>query len=162
MIFLFLFISQQRLFLQQQVSIMPQFRVTVPPGVKGGQVVKLTNLSSNTTKGRTIDDVQVTIPLGLQPGDSFTVQIDDSDKKTQRRKNSKRNLLRSQSTSRMGQSSSGWSDLAMALSIGLLIGLSMLTGFLWGVLSVTEPLHSPHTFLSARQQQQVVSQTVPS
>lgn len=101
------------------------FRVSIPPNVKAGQVIRIR--CPDGTEG------DVKVPKGLKPGDTFVFDfpavkglVPKSKKKTT-------------SSSFLDREIASAHDFVMALAIGVIIGLSIVTGFLLGVLYVTDP-----------------------
>ena len=105
-----------------------QFRVVIPSNVKENQIIRIR--CPDGTEG------DVKVPKGLKSGDSFVFEMPDTE--TERPSEIKgfldREIVNIQ-------------DLMVALVVGLFIGLSIVGGFLLGVLTVTDPnIHSPHGF----------------
>lgn len=96
-----------------------QFRVLIPPQVKAGQLIRIR--CPDGTEG------EVKVPSGLKSGDSFVFEMPETDGGSPRRDKGflDREIVNIQ-------------DFLMALAVGLLIGLSIVAGFLLGVLVVTD------------------------
>lgn len=104
-----------------------QFRVAVPPGAKGGQLVQIQN-----------HNVQVRIPKGLQPGDTFVLELQEGRKPkiVSTASGSDRDLhLDAAPANKL----SSYAELGTALCVGMLIGSSILLGFVLGVLAICPP-----------------------
>ena len=104
-----------------------QFRVVIPSNVKEGQLIRI-----RCPDGKEGD---VRVPKGLTCGDSFVFEMRDGDSNAQRPSEPKgfldREIVNLQ-------------DFVTALAVGLFIGLSIIIGFIVGVLTVTDPsLHAP-------------------
>jgi hypothetical protein len=122
-----------------------QFRALIPQGVQPGQVVRVS-----------VNGVQLNIrvPKHSQPGDSFVFDIAKSELLRQQQQQQKGADVKHTSTlildatpaSASATSSSGlslntfYSKLGVAFGTALLIGLSILFGFMLGILYVTQPL----------------------
>lgn len=97
-----------------------QFRVVVPSHVKSGHVIRIR--CPDGTEG------DVKVPKGLRSGDTFVFEMPDAEttKPNEAKGFLDREIVNIQ-------------DFMMALAVGLLIGLSIVAGFLLGVLTVTDP-----------------------
>lgn len=97
-----------------------QFRVVVPSHVKAGQLIRIR--CPDGTEG------DVKVPKGIKSGDSFVFEMPDAEvtKPSEAKGFLDREIVNIQ-------------DFMMALAVGLLIGLSIVAGFLLGVLTVTDP-----------------------
>lgn len=93
-----------------------QFRVTIPSHIKSGQVIRIR--CPDGTEG------DVKVPTGLRSGDSFVFEMPDNSTTPEIRGFLDREIVNLQ-------------DFVMALGVGLLIGLSIVAGFLLGILHVT-------------------------
>uniref|UniRef100_A0A7S1UNX3 Uncharacterized protein n=1 Tax=Grammatophora oceanica TaxID=210454 RepID=A0A7S1UNX3_9STRA len=138
---------------------MPQFRVVIPDHVQPGQNIRI----------RCPDGSQgdVTVPPGLKSGDYFVFEMPDASSSSSSGDNNGRggNSSTTTTTTTTKRSSTSnnttqiakniskngavWGfldreivslqDFLMALGVGLLIGFSIVCGFLLGVLFVTDP-----------------------
>lgn len=97
------------------------FRVSIPPHVKAGQVIRIR--CPDGTEG------DVKVPKGLKGGDSFIFEMPTPALSSEKKKKS----------SFLDREIASFHDFFMALTVGVVIGLSIVTGFLLGVLYVTEP-----------------------
>jgi hypothetical protein len=106
-----------------------QFRVVIPSNVKEGQTIRI----------RCPDGAEgdVRVPKGLKSGDSFVFEMPDGDS----------NALRpSENKGFLDREIVNLQDFATALAVGLFIGVSIISGFILGVLTVTYPsLHASAT-----------------
>lgn len=99
-----------------------QFRVSIPPHVKSGQSIRIR--CPDGTEG------DVKVPKGLKGGDSFIFEMPKQTTKASSKIQSLQNLL--------DQDISTLNDFAVAVAIGVIIGLSIVTGFVMGILYVTD------------------------
>lgn len=99
-----------------------QFRVVVPSNVKPGQMLRIR--CPDGTEG------DVRVPKGLKPGNSFIFEMPTEEK------TSKPLLSR---PSFFDREIMDKQDFLNALAVGLCIGMSIVLGFLIGVLLVTDP-----------------------
>lgn len=95
-----------------------QFRVAIPEHVKAGQTIRIR--CPDGSEG------DVKVPKGLKGGDTFIFEMP----KTTSIKNSF-----------LDREIATLNDFFMALAVGVVIGMSIVTGFLLGVLYVTDPDH---------------------
>lgn len=105
-----------------------QFRVVIPSNVKENQIIRIR--CPDGTEG------DVKVPKGLKSGDSFVFEMPDaeSERPTEIKGFLDREIVNMQ-------------DFIMALVVGLFIGLSIIGGFLLGVLTVTDQnIHSTKGF----------------
>jgi len=106
-----------------------QFRVVIPSQVKDGQIIRIR--CPDGTEG------DVKIPKGLKSGDSFVFEMPEaeSERPAEIKGFLDREIVNLQ-------------DFMMALAVGLFIGLSIVAGFLLGVLAVTDPFmqHANRSF----------------
>ena len=118
-----------------------QFRVVIPEHVRSGQYIKVhCPADSKGSKGR---EAELRVPKGLKPGDSFVFDISDKDSSITIA--SDVTNLNSQIAASTKQKQSTFldrevlhlRDFLVALGIGLVIGISIVVGFVLGVLSVT-------------------------
>lgn len=126
-----------------------QFKVVIPEGVKSGQ-----NIRIHVPDGS--GEVEMRVPKGLKPGDSFVFDINDKDSKitiandvqklNQQVAASSKAASSSNTTANAAEDGSNnfldrevlhLKDFLVALGIGLLIGISIVVGFVMGVLSAT-------------------------
>ena len=109
-----------------------QFRVSIPAHVKAGQVIRIR--CPDGSEG------DVKVPKGLKGGDSFIFEMPTGNKKKKSVSSSKSS---SNNTKRnatfLDREIASFHDFFMALAVGVVIGLSIVTGFLLGVLYVTDP-----------------------
>ena len=128
-----------------------QFRVVIPEHIRSGQFIKVhCPPDGKGSKGR---EAELRVPKGLKPGDSFVFDISDKDSsiiiandvdllnhqiaaansgassKNNRNKNGGNNFL--------DREVLHLKDFLVALGIGLIIGVSIVVGFILGVLSAT-------------------------
>mmetsp|Transcript_15452 Transcript_15452/g.21522 ORF Transcript_15452/g.21522 Transcript_15452/m.21522 type:complete len:116 (+) Transcript_15452:106-453(+) len=114
-----------------------QFRVVIPPHVSAGQTIRI------RCPDGTVGDVKV--PKGLKPGDSFIFEMPTEALASHKSKQDSSSATTKFSSSRrigkgfLDREIVDVQDFAMALGVGLLIGGSIVFGFLVGVLYVTEP-----------------------
>ena len=94
-----------------------QFRVVVPDNVKPGQLIRIR--CPDGAEG------EVKVPKGLKSGDGFIFEMPPS----------------LPSSGFLDREIVNVQDFCMALGVGLLIGLSIVAGFLLGVLTVTDPAY---------------------
>jgi len=92
-----------------------QFRVSIPPHVKSGQTIRIR--CPDGSEG------EVKVPKGLKGGDSFIFEMP---------KNSTKDITF------LDREIASWNDFFMALMVGVLIGMSIIMGFLVGILYVTD------------------------
>lgn len=95
-----------------------QLRVTVPAGVKGGEVVRVRVSQTNS-------QLSVRIPKGLQPGQSFVVSVPEN--------------TNDEDVEVVPHVKHPYTELGVALCVGVLIGCSIVFGFVLGILYVTDP-----------------------
>jgi|Transcript_10084 hypothetical protein len=95
---------------------MVHFKVTIPPHAKSGQTIRIR--CPDGTEG------DVKLPKGLKGGDSFMFEIP--------KKSSNR-------ISFLDREIASLHDFIVALGLGVLIGLSIVIGFLLGILYITDP-----------------------
>lgn len=100
-----------------------QFRVVIPSHVKEGQTIRI-----RCPDGKEGD---VKVPKGLSSGDSFVFEMIDGDAGNAHRPSEPKGFLDREIVNLQ--------DFATALIVGLFIGLSIIIGFIAGVLSVTDP-----------------------
>jgi len=136
-------------------EIMPHFKVVVPQqGVEPGQTVRV------NAEGAILI---VRVPQNSKPGDSFLFELTEDELKRERerqqqqgKKNDtvsneptkiyeakpakKASNLATTTSNTEGSSSSAFREFATAMVLGMLVGASIVVGFLLGVLSVTDPL----------------------
>lgn len=121
-----------------------QFRVLIPVHVKSGQVIRIR--CPDGTEG------DVKVPKGLSTGDSFIFEMPDTVPIVVKVENPKgfldREIVNIQ-------------DFIVALAVGLLIGMSMVTGFLVGVLVVTEGITPSSAGGSSNVAEKMFKITVP-
>jgi len=121
-----------------------QFRVLIPVHVKSGQVIRIR--CPDGTEG------DVKVPKGLSTGDSFIFEMPDTVPIVVKVENPKgfldREIVNIQ-------------DFIVALAVGLLIGMSMVTGFLVGVLVVTEGITPSSASGSSSVAEKMFKITVP-
>ena len=96
-----------------------QFRVSIPPHVESGQTIRIR--CPDGTEG------DVKVPKGLKGGDSFIFEMP-------KQPTSKKHKVQSF----LDQEISRVNDFIMALTMGVIIGLSIVVGFLVGILYVTD------------------------
>lgn len=97
-----------------------QFRVLIPVNVKSGQLIRIR--CPDGTEG------DVKVPKGLHSGDSFVFEMPETIPM----------VVEHEFKSFLDREIVNIQDFLMALGVGLLIGLSIVTGFLCGVLVVTQ------------------------
>eukprot|EP00548_Thalassiothrix_antarctica_P006296 CAMPEP_0194140006 /NCGR_PEP_ID=MMETSP0152-20130528/9602_1 /TAXON_ID=1049557 /ORGANISM="Thalassiothrix antarctica, Strain L6-D1" /LENGTH=141 /DNA_ID=CAMNT_0038838063 /DNA_START=48 /DNA_END=473 /DNA_ORIENTATION=+ len=105
-----------------------QFRVLIPSHITAGQLIRIR--CPDGTEG------EVKVPNGLKSGDSFVFEMPESPT------SSSTSITSTPSSSDKGfldREIVNLQDFVMALAVGLLIGLSIVAGFLLGVLVVTAP-----------------------
>ena len=102
-----------------------QFRVTVPEGVEGGQVVSV------NAAGTQFD---VRVPKNIKAGGSFLFEIEPDTKAGGKQHGSH------VTSTNEPVIFHDYKDLGMALCLGFAIGFSIVFGFVLGVLYATEPL----------------------
>lgn len=142
-----------------------QFRVTIPSHVKAGQVIRIR--CPDGTEG------DVTVPKGLRSGDSFVFEMGETILTTSRdNRNVDATTTAASSTEIASVTPSSTveirgfldreivnlQDFAMALGVGLLIGLSIVAGFLMGVLHVTDNSAAAHNAIHQQQQHFMLQQ----
>ena len=88
-----------------------QFRVTIPPHVKSGQTIHIR--CPDGSEG------DIKVPKGVNGGDSFIFEMPKH--------------------SFLDREIASVNDFFMALAVGVVIGVSIVTGFLLGILYVTDP-----------------------
>lgn len=117
-----------------------QFRVVIPENVKEGQTIRV-----RCPDGTEAD---VKIPGGLKPGDSFVFDI-SVDRLTDPQAlldTLKEKSMDSGSHSRrkgfLERDIVSMNDLLLALSVGLIIGLGIIFGFIVGILYATRKVES--------------------
>lgn len=115
-----------------------QFRVVIPAHVKAGQLIRIR--CPDGTEG------DVTVPRGLKSGDSFVFEMPETETVGNDNAGTRSTGNSDTSVPRVAKSSSfldreiiNFQDFILALGIGLLIGVSIVLGFLMGVLFVTDP-----------------------
>jgi len=112
-----------------------KFRVVIPPHVSAGQTIRI------RCPDGTVGDVKV--PKGLKPGDSFIFEMPTEAMASNKSKSAgdplKYSSKKSNGKGFLDREIVDIHDFAMALGVGLLIGGSIVFGFLVGVLYVTEP-----------------------
>mmetsp|Transcript_26535 Transcript_26535/g.44295 ORF Transcript_26535/g.44295 Transcript_26535/m.44295 type:complete len:177 (+) Transcript_26535:154-684(+) len=142
-----------------------QFRVTIPAHVKAGQVIRIR--CPDGTEG------DVKVPKGLRSGDSFVFEMPetgfsnnsnsgktgnngDSSKDDSGKNGSAAPSSTVEIRGFLDREIVNMQDFAMALGVGLLIGLSIVAGFLLGILHVTDNTTGHHQQQAAQQHQQQV------
>lgn len=112
-----------------------QFRVVIPNHVKAGQTIRIR--CPDGTEG------DVKVPKGLKQGDSFIFEMPDEDLSSTTcrlmEKTPPKELSIKGGKGFLDREIVDLQDFAMALGVGLLIGGSIVFGFLVGVLYVTDP-----------------------
>ena len=113
-----------------------QFRVTVPPGLKGGQVVTVNAAGAQ---------FNVRVPKEVSAGDSFLFTLAPEQVNNARRRKGdavihENTLLEGTKAANPPLLFHDYTDLGMALCLGFVIGFAIVFGFVVGVLFVTEPL----------------------
>ena len=118
-----------------------QFRVTVPPGLKGGQVVTVNAAGAQ---------FNVRVPKEVKAGDSFLFTLTPEQVNNARKRKGDGGVIH-ENTLLEGTKATpppllfhDYTDLGMALCLGFVIGFAIVFGFVLGVLFVTEPL--PNSF----------------
>jgi hypothetical protein len=132
-----------------------QFRVVIPEHVRSGQYIRV--------HAPTGAEVEMRVPKGLKPGDSFVFDISDSDSKitiandihmlNQQVAGSSNTTSTTGTSNKVTGTSAGsdqntssnfldrevlhFKDFLVALGIGLVIGISIVVGFVLGILSAT-------------------------
>ena len=120
-----------------------QFRVVIPSHVKAGQLIRIR--CPDGTEG------DVKVPKGLKSGDSFIFEMPEKKSHASNSANSSGSHhpknpeersdapKKSKGRSFLDREIVNMQDFVMALGVGLLIGFSIVIGFLFGVLFVTDP-----------------------
>jgi hypothetical protein len=108
-----------------------QFRAVVPSGVHPGQIVRV------NANGVQLD---VKVPKGSQPGDAFVFDIDEKELKQQ--KTAETTIIGAAATTSTNSRlyNSPYRQFGSAVCMAALLALSIMFGFLLGILYVTEPL----------------------
>lgn len=133
-----------------------QFRVVIPEHVRSGQYIKVHCPPDG--KGSEGREAELRVPKGLKPGDSFVFDISDKDSSitiasdvTNLNSQIAQNGGGGAKNKKNNTTSSGAGgpgnfldrevlhlrDFLVALGIGLIIGISIVVGFVMGVLSAT-------------------------
>lgn len=111
---------------------MKKFRAIIPPGTKGGQV-----LSVNATQpGRQSQVVRVRIPKHLNPGDAFVFHLDEKEESSSGEADS---APIEALPSDVEEQPSVYAEFGTAVCLGMLVGMSIVLGFIVGVLHVSDP-----------------------
>ena len=136
-----------------------QFRVVIPEHIRSGQYIKVhCPPDGKGSKGR---EAELRVPKGLKPGDTFVFDISDKDNSiiiandvdllnlqiaaanggtTAGNNNNNRNVGGNNSSNTgtfLDREVLHVKDFLVALGIGLVIGVSIVVGFVLGVLSAT-------------------------
>lgn len=106
-----------------------QFRVSIPTHVKAGQVIRIR--CPDGSEG------DVKVPKGLKGGDSFIFEMPTSGNNNKKKKSLSKSSNKRNSF--LDREIASFHDFFMALAVGVVIGMSIVTGFLLGVLYVTDP-----------------------
>jgi hypothetical protein len=120
-----------------------QFRVTVPNGIEGGQIVSVDAAGAQ---------FNVRVPKEVKTGDSFLFTITPEQLVAAKQEDNKQQqqpqepdldptlVIGTTKTMKPPVLFHDYTDLGMALCLGFIIGFSIVFGFLLGVLYVTESL----------------------
>ena len=115
-----------------------QFRVVIPANVKPGQMLRIR--CPDGTEG------DVRVPKGLKPGNSFIFEM-PADALINKGFETRSILNEKDSINKQLTFTGGFldreivdkQDFLAALAVGILVGLSIVAGFLFGVIIATEP-----------------------